>query len=96
MYARLKQEQIINNEKREAKSTYHGVNPSTEKPLWEVPAASESDLNDAVIAANNAFITWSKLAPKTRSGLMETFAKGLEQHKRALTELLNREIGKPV
>lgn len=96
MHTKLTAGQIVKNEKLGAETTYHGIDPSTEKALWECPVATEKDLDVAVIAANNAFKTWSKLPVQTRSNLVETFADGLEKYKDELTDLLHKETGKPV
>jgi acyl-CoA reductase-like NAD-dependent aldehyde dehydrogenase len=86
----------VANEKREGKETYHGIDPTTGKALWEAPVATQKDLDDAVVAAKNAYKTWSKLPLQERTALMEEFALRLDKYKEEFSELLYREIGKPV
>ncbi|KAI1479273.1 betaine aldehyde dehydrogenase [Daldinia eschscholtzii] len=87
---------IINNSRVLGAKTYHGIDPSTGKDLWEVPIATEEDLSNAVAAANDAFKKWSALQQQERSRFMKDFADHLEKHKDALTELLSKESGKPI
>ena len=76
--------------------TYHGIDPSTGKALWEVPVATRKDLDDAVVAANSAFKEWSGMQHSERRQLLNEFADGLETYKKELTELVFKESGKPV
>ncbi|KAI8961157.1 betaine aldehyde dehydrogenase [Daldinia sp. FL1419] len=85
---------IINNSKVSGDKTYHGIDPSTGKTLWEVPVATEANLEEAVVAANSAFKEWSALQQYERSKLMKDLADRLEQHKDALTDILAKESGK--
>lgn len=64
--------------------------------MWDVPVATQKDLDDAVAASKSAFTAWSKLSHDERSKLVKDFANALEQHKAEFTELLYRETGKPV
>ncbi len=86
----------MGNEKRGAETTYHGIDPRTEDPLYEAPVATQKDLDDAVTAANRAFKSWSQLPLSKRSKLMYEFANGLEKYKDEFTALLQKETGKPV
>ncbi|KAH8887260.1 aldehyde dehydrogenase [Thozetella sp. PMI_491] len=88
---------IVGNEKRAAiNQAYQGVDPSTGEYLWEVPVATQKDLDDAVVAGNAAFTEWSTLEHSERSRLMNEFAARLEKHKAELSYLLNKETGKPI
>ncbi|KAH8815296.1 aldehyde dehydrogenase [Xylogone sp. PMI_703] len=87
---------IVSNEKLTGERTYHGTDPSTGKALWEVPVATEKDLDKAVTAANNAFKKWSKVGQQQRSKLIKEFANCLENYKDEFTGLLSKETGKPI
>ena len=88
--------QIVDNAPRVGDTTYHGIDPSTGTPLWDVPVARQNDVDDAVAAANGAFKKWSSLPQQERSRLMKDLAACLEKHKDALTDVLHKESGKPV
>ena len=86
---------FVDGRPRTGEQTYHGVNPSTEEPLHEVPCATEQDLNDAVEAAQHAFPTWSKIPYGERCDLVRKYADAYLELLEPLTELLMQENGKP-
>ena len=49
---------IVDGKQRSSDKIHHGINPATGQELWDVPIASEQDLNDAVAAAKKAFPAW--------------------------------------
>lgn len=51
---------IIDGKQRGSDSTHNGIDPTTGEKLWDVPIASQKDVNDAVAAATRAFPSWSK------------------------------------
>ena len=75
---------------------YYGIDPSNGKTLWHVTMATQQDVDDAVVAANAAFKSWSKLQHGERHKLLNAFADDLERHKLELTQLLSKETGKTV
>ena len=86
----------MNGKPRDAEKTYHGINPSTEEPLWEVPVATELDLEDAVEAATKAYKTWSRTSLEERRVAVKAFAKAVAEYSEKFTELIMTEVGKPV
>jgi len=87
---------IIDGNLRGGKSSYHGINPSTEDILWDVPCATEEDLNDAVTSARKAFPSWSKTPFEKRCELLNRYAEAFIAQESGFTELLMKETGKPV
>jgi acyl-CoA reductase-like NAD-dependent aldehyde dehydrogenase len=73
-----------------------GIDPSTGSLLWEVPIASEDDLNQAVTAAQNAFTEWSWTLGKKRQGLLAELREVLLRYREEMVELIMKETGKPV
>ena len=43
---------IVDGQPRNSKNKYHGIDPTTKEPNWDVPVASHDDIEDAVSAAN--------------------------------------------
>lgn len=86
----------VNGRSRDAPEHYHGVNPATREPLWNTPVATNEDVNDAVLAAENAFHSWSIVPFEKRAKLLEDFAELYASYEKGFTELLVRETGKPV
>lgn len=86
----------INGAASKSKTSLQGIDPSTKKKLWDVPVATEEDLDKAVISAQNAFKTWSKTSWKSRQEILTRMSQILVDHRDEMTQLLSTECGKPV
>ncbi|ORY15767.1 aldehyde dehydrogenase domain-containing protein [Clohesyomyces aquaticus] len=86
---------VVDGKQRGSKEIHHGVNPATGKELWDVPIASEKDLNDAVAAGKKAFPAWRDTPVQKRKELLMKFADLFTQHADEFTNLLCHESGKP-
>ena len=49
------------------------INPATEKVCAVISSGSKADVNDAVLAAKEAFKTWGYSTKEERIALLETF-----------------------
>ena len=78
---------IVDGKPRSASKFHQGVNPATGEKNWDVPIATEQDVDDAVKAANKAFVSWSQTPIEKRKEVYE-------QHTDDLVDLLNIETGK--
>ena len=87
---------IIDGKTRGSKEIHNGINPTSGEKLWDVPIASEQDLNDAVAAAKKAFPAWRDTPIEKRKELLGKFAELFAQHQEEFTTLLCKETGKPV
>lgn len=87
---------IVNGEFRGAKIFYNGIDPATKKKLWDVPVATERDLDDAVEAANTAHRSWSRIPINERGRLLQTFSEEFIKYESHFSELLTKENGRPV
>lgn len=87
---------IIDGKPCGANESYHGINPATEEPLWEVPCAAEAHLDRAVEAAQGAFFAWSQTTFDDRCDLLKRYAKAFLNYEKEFIELLMKETGKPV
>jgi acyl-CoA reductase-like NAD-dependent aldehyde dehydrogenase len=74
----------------------HGVDPSNGRALWDVPVAVSYDLDDAVTAAQEAFVTWSGALWSQRQTCLTNLRDILLEHAEEMTELIMKEGGKPV
>ncbi|KAL9601618.1 MAG: hypothetical protein Q9179_002816 [Wetmoreana sp. 5 TL-2023] len=86
---------IIDGKPRSAETSYHGIDPSTEEPLWDAPVATEADVEDAVSAARRAFASWSDVLFEKRCDLVKRYAEAFLSHEGEMMQLLQRETGKP-
>ena len=70
-------------------------NPASGKVYSLIPDSNENDINTAVLAAKNAFQSWSKASKKYRSGLLMRLASRIEDYSEELIIAESRDNGKP-
>jgi acyl-CoA reductase-like NAD-dependent aldehyde dehydrogenase len=87
---------VINGTNRSSENHGSVQNPRTDEPLWNAPLASKNDLDDAVIAAQAAFRTWSKLPVGQRQSLIRNLAEEVKAQSESLCDILSKETGKSV
>jgi acyl-CoA reductase-like NAD-dependent aldehyde dehydrogenase len=86
----------INGLPRKAKAVHNGINPATKAKLWDVPVATQQDLDEAVAAAQKAFISWKKVPLAERQKMLIRYADALVPYHDQLKDLVIQEVGKPV
>jgi malonate-semialdehyde dehydrogenase (acetylating)/methylmalonate-semialdehyde dehydrogenase len=69
-------------------------NPATGAVQRQVALASKSTVEDAIAAAEAAFLAWRNTPPLKRARVMFNFKQLLEQHAEQLVQLLTSEHGK--
>jgi acyl-CoA reductase-like NAD-dependent aldehyde dehydrogenase len=87
---------IIDGSPRSSNNFHHGTNPSDGTELWDVPIASEHDLDDAVRAARKAFKTWSKTKWEDRQVIIKNIGEEFMKYEAEMGKLVMLEGGKPV
>lgn len=87
---------FIGGELRESQSTewLDVTNPATGEVITHLPLATESEVNDAVANAQEAFKTWSETPVVERARVLFRFKQKLEEHRQELTELVIIDNGK--
>src|SRR5437763_1793050 len=85
---------IIGGERRGSEKNHQVVDPRTEEPLWDVPLATASDLQDAVDSARKAFPSWSQTTWAERQVIIVRLADMIEQNDKELQDILIKETGK--
>jgi acyl-CoA reductase-like NAD-dependent aldehyde dehydrogenase len=86
---------IVDGKQRSSKNIHNGVNPVTQEKLWDVPIATQQDVDDAVKSATKAFKTWSQTPIETRKELMHKFVELYETFEKDFADLMCIECGKP-
>ncbi|KAL8714583.1 MAG: hypothetical protein Q9220_001531 [cf. Caloplaca sp. 1 TL-2023] len=88
---------FINNEfvKSKAGDKITSINPSDEKEIASVYAASAEDVDVAVAAARKAFKSWRDVVPTERGGLMLKLADLVNKHAEILATIETWDNGKP-
>jgi len=71
------------------------VNPENGEKISEIRSADSAQVDDAVLAAENAFASWSRVTPAERSGLLMKVADVIEQRSEELARLEALDTGKP-
>jgi len=69
--------------------------PSNGKVYSLIPNSNSNDINSAVLAAKDAFITWSKTTRKYRSEMLMKLADKIEEHTEDLIIAESLDNGKP-
>jgi acyl-CoA reductase-like NAD-dependent aldehyde dehydrogenase len=87
---------IIDGKKIVTEKTFGVRNPATGEVFAQCPSADMAHLDQAVAAAQKAFITWSQVSDAERKAKVHALADILEKNMPELMELMTRENGKPL
>ena len=71
------------------------INPATEKNCAVISLGSKEDINDAVLAAKEAFKTWGFTAKEERLSLLEVFYSLYKKRWNDITDAIIQEMGAP-
>jgi alpha-ketoglutaric semialdehyde dehydrogenase len=74
--------------------TFETRSPATGEMLGVFPSSGEEDVDRAISAAKEAFVSWRLVPAPRRAEVLYRFAALLAEEKAALTELMSREMGK--
>jgi acyl-CoA reductase-like NAD-dependent aldehyde dehydrogenase len=86
---------IVDGKQKSSKNVHNGINPVTSEKLWDVPIATQQDVDDAVESAQKAFKSWSQTPIEKRKELMLKFTDLYGGYQKEFTDLLCKETGKP-
>ena len=70
--------------------------PALGKPLAEIASASDAQIDEAVMAADTAYRSWSKTTPRERSAALLAIAAAIEAKADQLAVVESRNAGKPL
>jgi succinylglutamic semialdehyde dehydrogenase len=73
----------------------NSIDPAKNIVIWSAKAASEAQVDQAVLAARNAFPAWSSKLVEERLTIIKKFAELLGENKAELTKIIAKETGKP-
>ena len=71
------------------------INPATEKSCAVISLGGKEDINDAVLAAKEAFKTWGFSSKQERVGLLEDFYVLYKKRWSDITDAIIQEMGAP-
>jgi len=72
------------------------LNPATEEEIGRLPHARQSDLEDALAAAENGLRIWRNTAPRTRADTILRAAAILRDRQEEIARAITAEHGKPL
>jgi 1-pyrroline dehydrogenase len=71
------------------------INPATGEVIAEVPKGTEADVNQAVSAAQAAYVDWFETTPRERSEMLLKLADAVLADADELADLESANVGKP-
>jgi len=87
---------IIDGKKISTTKHFDVINPATLEIVGKCPNADTSHLDQAVEAAQRAFVQWCAVPDAERARKMHEIADALERNMDELMQLLTMEMGKPL
>ena len=71
------------------------INPANEEIIGQITAGTKEDINSAVDAASEAFISFSKSSKEERIDLLKNIIKEYENRYEDLAKIITKEMGAP-
>lgn len=75
---------------------FESINPARNEVVWQGKAATDEQVDAAVLAARQAFPDWADRSVDERLSIIKRFAELLEQHKTEFAQIIAEETGKPL
>lgn len=75
---------------------FKSVDPARNEVVWEGKAATEEQVDAAVMAARAAFVDWAERSFEDRLTICKRFAELLEENKQKFAHIIAEETGKPI
>lgn len=80
----------------EGRETRPVIDPATQQTVAQLPVASESDIDQALMAAAKAFRPWRQRTPQQRAEVLTRAAALLRERCDAIARTITLELGKPL
>ncbi|MCM8531869.1 MAG: aldehyde dehydrogenase family protein, partial [Lentisphaeraceae bacterium] len=75
---------------------FESINPADKSVVWQGNYASVEQVDSALIAATNAFSSWSRSSFDDRLAILKKYIDLLSRDKEVFAKLISDETGKPV
>jgi acyl-CoA reductase-like NAD-dependent aldehyde dehydrogenase len=72
------------------------INSTTEEVMGTTPGCTAEDVDRAVVAAREAFETWSRTSREERAGHISAIAAGLGERSEEIAATISQELGMPL
>jgi acyl-CoA reductase-like NAD-dependent aldehyde dehydrogenase len=76
--------------------TLEVINSTTEEAMGTIPACTAADADRAVLAARDAFDSWSQTSREERAGHLAAIAAGLGERSEEIAATISQELGMPL
>ena len=80
----------------EASETLEVINSTTEEAMGTIPACTAADADRAVVAARDAFESWSQTSREERAGYLGAISAGLAERAEEIAATISQELGMPL
>jgi acyl-CoA reductase-like NAD-dependent aldehyde dehydrogenase len=80
----------------EGSETIEVINSTTEEAMGTIPACTAADADRAVVAARDAFESWSQTSHEERAGYLSAIAAGLGERSEEIAATISQELGMPL
>jgi acyl-CoA reductase-like NAD-dependent aldehyde dehydrogenase len=80
----------------EGSETIEVINSTTEEAMGTIPACTAADADRAVVAARDAFESWSQTSREERAGYLSAIAAGLGERSEEIATTIAQELGMPL
>jgi acyl-CoA reductase-like NAD-dependent aldehyde dehydrogenase len=80
----------------EGSETIEVINATTEEAMGSIRACTPADADRAVLAAREAFDSWSRTSREERAGYLEAIAAGLDERSDEIAATISGELGMPL
>ena len=87
---------LINGQRITTGKTFQVINPATEEVIAEAPEVDANCVDQALVAARDAFPLWSRMPLSERQPIILQYADLLERNRDSIIDLLIAETGKPI
>ncbi|MBF7073758.1 succinylglutamate-semialdehyde dehydrogenase [Glaciecola sp. MH2013] len=71
------------------------IDPAKNNTIWSAKSASAAQVNEAVVAARQAFPAWAAKSVDARLAIIKKFGEALSDNKAELAKIIAQETGKP-
>lgn len=72
------------------------VSPYDNQVVWQGDSATPAQVESAVTAAREAFLTWKKLSFAEREAIVLKFAEKVKENSEEIAQIIAKETGKPI
>lgn len=87
---------FINGDWRTTAEKLKVFNPATGEKVYEIDKGNGEDVEESILAADNAFKIWSQTSALERSNLLVEIYRKMEKKKEYLAQVITKEMGKPI